>query len=100
MTDISPDGAFVAQFNARLEALNSSARVALAEFAADAHLLELRDDEENFLELIPAAASPEMAAIAYRLYGRGFNHGIRVGEAAARAKLRHLIGAAPASPAL
>lgn len=58
MTDISPDGAFVAQFNARLEALNSSARVALAEFAADAHLLELRDDEENFLELIPPPPRP------------------------------------------
>lgn len=33
---------------------------------------------------------------AYRLYGQGLNRGVRVGETAAWAKLRYLIGAAAA----
>ena len=37
-----------------------------------------------------------MAAIAFRLYARGLNRGVRAGEDAAWAKLRYLIGAAAA----
>lgn len=37
-----------------------------------------------------------MAAIAFGLYARGFSLGVRGGEEAAFAKLRHLIGAADA----
>lgn len=96
MSDLIPDGPLIARFNARLVELNSAARVALTRLATHADMLELRDDEENFLDFIPAAASPEMAAIAFRLYARGFNRGVRSGEDAAWAKLRHLIGVAPA----
>lgn len=60
-------------------------------------LLELQDEEGDFLEFIPFDASPELVAIAYRLYGRGLNRGTRAGEQAAWAKLRALIGAAPAA---
>jgi len=59
-------------------------------------MLELQDDEGTFLDFIPASSNPQMAAIAYRLYGRGLNLGVRAGEDAAWAKLRHLIGAASA----
>lgn len=85
---------FVESFNADLLALGSSARVAVP---ADSHLsgrLEIRDDEGNFIEFVPDTISPEMVAIAFRLYGRALNRGIRLGEDAAWAKLRHLIGAA------
>lgn len=83
-------------FNADLAALHSSARVALPPSETHGDVLELQDDEGNFLDFIPDAASPEMAAIAYRLYGRGLNRGVRAGEDTAWAKLRHLIGAAAA----
>lgn len=96
MPDIIPNASLVQRFNARLVELNSAARVALTRLPTHADMLELRDDEENFLDFIPAAASPEMAAIAFRLYARGLNRGVRSGEEAAWAKLRHLIGAAPA----
>lgn len=92
-----PDAAYVRRFNARLAELSSPARVALTRRDAHSGLLELRDEEENFLELIPGDASPDMAAIAFRLYARGYNLGVRGGEEAAFGKLRHLIGAANAS---
>ncbi|WP_278984215.1 hypothetical protein [Sphingobium yanoikuyae] len=91
-----PDAAYVHRFNARLAELNSPARVALTRLDAHSGMLELRDDEENFLDLIPGDASPDMAAIAFGLYARGFSLGVRGGEEAAFAKLRHLIGAANA----
>ncbi|WP_240962522.1 hypothetical protein [Sphingobium sp. TB-6] len=97
MSNIIPDDPLVERFNARLLQLNSSARVALTRIAGHADMLELRDDEENFLEFIPAEASPEMTAIAFRLYARGLNRGVRAGEDAAWAKLRYLIGAATAA---
>lgn len=87
---------FVESFNADLENLGSAARVAPPR-PPHSDVLELQDDEGTFLDFIPASASPEMAAIAYRLYGRGLNLGVRAGEAAAWAKLRHLIGAAPSA---
>lgn len=87
---------FVEHFNLDLAELNSAARVALPRDARQTDMLELQDDEGNFLDFIPADTSPQMAAIAYRLHGQGLNHGVRAGEAAAWAKLRHLIGAAAA----
>lgn len=85
---------FVESFNLDLSELLSSARVALPSNGNHPDTLELRDDEGNVLCFVPADASPEMVAIAYRLYGQGLNLGVRAGEAAAWAKLRHLIGAA------
>lgn len=90
------DAEYVHRFNACLAELNSSARVALTRLDAHAGMLELRDEEENFLDLIPGGASPDMAEIAIGLYARGFSLGVRGGEEAAFAKLRHLIGAANA----
>lgn len=78
-----PDAGFVHRFNARLAELNSPARVAPTRLDAHSGMLELRDEDENFLELIPGDASPEMAAIAFRLYARGYNLGVRGGEDAA-----------------
>ena len=92
MSDFPADDPFVQRFNARLAELNSPARVALTHLLSHADMLELRDDEQNFLEFIPATATPEMAAIA----ARGLNRGVRSGEEAAWAKLRFLIGAAAA----
>ncbi len=93
MTDPDPIRAlFVESFNLDLAALNSPARVCLPS-GDNSGVLELQDDEGTFLDFIPESAAPEMVAIAYRLYGRGLNHGVRVGEEAAWAKLRHLIGA-------
>lgn len=83
----------VEHFNLDLAELSSSARVALPKDQAHQHMLELQDDEGNFLCFIPADTAPEMAAIAYRLHGQAFNRGVRAGEEAAWAKLRHLIGA-------
>lgn len=88
---------FIDSFNADLANLGSSACVALPP-PQHSDVIELQDDEGNFLDFIPASASPEMAAIAYRMYGRGLNLGVRAGEAAAWAKLRHLIGAAATDP--
>lgn len=87
---------FVDSFNTDLAALHSAARVALPPNEAHGDVLELQDEEGRFLEFIPDSASPEMVAIAYRLYGRGLNRGIRAGEYTAWAKLRRLIGAATA----
>ena len=97
MADPTPDPIgelFVESFNLDLSDLHSAARVALPPGGSHPDTLELRDDEGNFLSFVPADASPEMVAIAYRLYGQGLNFGVRAGEAAAWAKLRHLIGAA------
>lgn len=96
MSDFPAVDPLVQRFNARLAELNSPARVALTHLLSHADMLELRDDEQNFLEFIPATATPEMAAIAFRLYARGLNRGVRSGEEAAWAKLRFLIGAAAA----
>ncbi|MBV1686422.1 hypothetical protein KRR38_01720 [Novosphingobium sp. G106] len=59
-------------------------------------MIELQDDEGCLVGFIPADTAPRMAAIAYRLYGQAFNRGVRAGEEAAWAKLRHLVGAAAA----
>ena len=97
MTDPDPIGAlFVESFNLDLSELLSPARVALPSEGNHPDTLELCDDEGNFLCFVPADASPEMVAIAHRLYGQGLDLGVRAGEAAAWAKLRHLIGAAAA----
>jgi len=88
---------FIDSFNTDLAALDSAARVAAPRPGAPTDMIELQDDEGNFLDFIPASTEPQMAAIAYRLYGRAFNLGIRTGEEAAWAKLRHLIGAASAT---
>jgi hypothetical protein len=97
MTEPDPITAlFVEHFNLDLAAISSAARVAIAAGVNPSEKLELQDDEGNVLTLIPSDASPEMVAIAYRLYGQGLNAGVRMGEAAAWAKLRHLIGAAEA----
>lgn len=85
---------FVESFNLDLVALSSGARVKLSTEGSRDGQLELRDDEGNFICLIPSDTRPEMAAIAYRLYGQGLNRGVRAGEEAAWAKLRYLIGAA------
>lgn len=87
---------YIASFNANLEAIGSAARVALHGNGLLGDKIELRDDEDFCLAVIPASAEPEMVAIAYRLYGRGINIGVRAGEASAFAKLRFLIGAAAA----
>ncbi len=87
---------FIESYNADLAALGSAARVALPSNGLQEDMLELQDDEGTFLDSIPASAEPQMAAIAYRLYGRALNLGVRAGEDAAWAKLRHLIGAAAA----
>lgn len=100
MTDHTPDpirALFVETFNLELSDLHSAARVALPPGDDPPDTLELRDDEGNFLTFVPTDASPDMVAIAYRLYAQGLNFGVRAGEAAAWAKLRHLIGAAAAS---
>jgi hypothetical protein len=85
---------FVESFNLDLAALFSSACVALPGGGAREDVLELQDDERNFLAFIPADTAPEMAAVAYALYGQAFNRGIRAGEDFAWAKLRHLISLA------
>jgi hypothetical protein len=96
MTDPDTDpigAAFVDAFNLDLATLSSTARVALATDGPGNDRLELQDDEGLVLALIPTDASPEMAAIAFRLHGQGLNRGVRAGEEAAWAKLRYLIGA-------
>ena len=102
MSDPTPDPIgelFVESFNLDLTDLHSTARVALPPDGNHTYTLALRDDQGNFLSFVPADATPEMVAIAYRLYGQGLNVGIRAGEAAAWAKLRDLIGAAAATGA-
>ena len=85
---------FVASFNNDLMALNSSARVVLPSGGTRQPVLELQDEGGNFLCLIPEEASPEMVAIAYRLYATALTRGVAAGEEAAWEKLRFLIGAA------
>lgn len=80
-----------------LMTLDCPAGVSLPRDSRHSGLLELQDEEGDFLEFIPIGASPEMVAIAYRLYGRGLNRGTRAGEESAWAKLRTLIGAAAVS---
>ncbi|MDF0491571.1 hypothetical protein PX699_16705 [Sphingobium sp. H39-3-25] len=86
----------VETFNADLAALLSTARVALPSIEGHDGVLELQNEEGEFLDFIPDSASPEMVAITYRLYRRGFSGGLRAGEEAAWVKLRRLIGAAAA----
>jgi hypothetical protein len=96
MSDPVIDAMFVASFNDDLEKLLCEATVALAKSEAHRGLLELLDPEGNFIDFVPVDATPEMVAVAYRLYGRAFNQGVRAGEEIAWAKLRRLIGAAGA----
>jgi hypothetical protein len=84
---------FIESYNADLAALRCAARVAAAKPPHEGSI-ELLDEDGAFLDFVPADTSPQMAAIAYRLYGRGLNAGARAGEAAAWGKLRRLIGAA------
>lgn len=84
---------FIARFNRDLDALSSHARVALPNTNLAEGMIELQDDEGCLIAFIPADTSPRMAAIAYRLFGQAFTRGVRAGEEAAWAKLRHLIGA-------
>jgi hypothetical protein len=88
------DPLFVESFNAELERLDSSARIAITRLSSGADVFELLDDEGQLVTLFPASATPEVTAAAYRLYGQGLNRGLRAGEELAWVKLRHLIGAA------
>ena len=88
------DQLFVDSFNADLELLNSSARIALTSLSAGGEVFELLDDEGQFVALLPLSATPDVTAAAYKLYGQGLNRGLRAGEDLAWSKLRHLIGAA------
>lgn len=88
------DPLFVESFNAELEQMNSSARIAITTLSSGADVFELLDDEGQFVTLFPASATPDVAAAAYRLYGQGLNRGLRAGEELAWAKLCHLIGVA------
>lgn len=88
------DATFVDAFNLDLATLSSTARVALATDRPGDDRLELQDDEGLVLALIPADASPDMAAIAFGLFGQALNRGVCAGEEAAWAKLHYLIGAA------
>lgn len=85
---------FVASFNRDLAALQSPARVALSGHSTHQTVLEMHDQDGNLLCLLPDATSPEMVAIAYRLYAHALTRGIAAGEQSAWAKLRYLIGAA------
>lgn len=84
---------FVESYNLDLATLSSAARVALPSDTAQKAMLELLDDEGAFLCFIPSDTSPEMADIAFRLYGQGLRKGALTGEQAAWTKLRALIGA-------
>jgi hypothetical protein len=86
-------GLFIESFNADLAAIGCAASVSAAP-AAHSGSIQLLDEDGGFLDFIPADTSPQMAAIAYRLYGRGLNAGSAAGETVAFAKLRRLIGAA------
>lgn len=90
----SPAALFVASFNRDLATLRSPARVALPGLGTRQAVLEMHDQDGNLLCLVPEATSPEMVAIAYRLYAHALNRGIVAGEQSAWAKLRYLIGAA------
>ena len=57
-------------------------------------MLELQDEDGEFLAFFPMYTSSETVAMAYRLYELGLSRGRRAGEQAAWAKLRTLIGAA------
>lgn len=94
---LDPDAAatlFIASFNRELASLRCPARVGLPSHDNKHAVLELLDAGGNFLSFVPDAISPQMAAIAYRLYVQGLRRGLQGGEQAAWAKLRHLIGAA------
>lgn len=88
------DQSFVDAFNTALLQLGSSATVAITTLTSAKDVFELRDDEGQFITLLPATATPEVTVAAYRLYGQGLNKGLRSGEELAWSKLRHLIGAA------
>lgn len=88
------DPLFVESFNADLEQLNSTARIAITNLSSCGDVFELLDDEGQLITLLPLSATPDVTAAAYKLYGQGLNRGLRAGEELAWSKLRHLIGAA------
>lgn len=97
MPDTDPvlDELFIARFNADLAQRNCAATIAPPQFNEHRDVVELRDDEGQFVCFLPASATPEVTVVAYRLYGQGLNKGLRAGEDLAWSKLRWLIGAAP-----
>lgn len=90
------DSLFVGSFNADLEQLGSSARIAITNLSSCGDVFELLDDEGQFITLLPRSADPDVTAAAYKLYGQGLNRGLRAGEELAWSKFRHLIGVAAA----
>ncbi|MBA4751444.1 MAG: hypothetical protein H2055_04340 [Sphingopyxis sp.] len=92
------DQDFVDSFNTALTALGSAANIAVTTLPTDGTVFELRDDESDFLILVPSNASPEIVSLTYRLYEMGVQRGRRAGEALAWSKLRSLIGAAECGP--
>jgi hypothetical protein len=84
---------FIASFNADLAALDCAAQVSAAT-EQHANMIELQDEDGQFLGHFPDDISPATAVAAYSLYGRGLSRGALAGEHAAWAKLRKLIGAA------
>lgn len=88
------DQSFVDTFNTALVQLGSAVTIAVTSLTSATDVFELRDDEGQFITLLPATATPEVTVVAYRLYGQGLNKGLRAGEELAWSKLRHLIGAA------
>jgi hypothetical protein len=97
MNDIhSPAALFIASFNRDLAALKCPAQVSLPSDDNRRDVIELQDAEGNFLGFVPESASPELVAVTYGLYVQGLRRGIQVGEQAAWARLRLLIGAAAA----
>ncbi|AOH85607.1 hypothetical protein AWL63_18360 [Sphingomonas panacis] len=88
------DDTFVESFNLALTKIGSSASIAITTLTDAGDVFELHDDEGQFVTLLPATATPEVTAAAYRLYGQGLNRGLHAGEEMAWAKLRHLIGVA------
>lgn len=77
---------FVESFNRDLASLGCPARVAVAT-ADGSDELEYRDPNDGILCMIPTTTTPEMAAIAYRLYRSGVVRGVRAGKFLALAEL-------------
>lgn len=100
MSNVHPqvDQDFVDCFNTALTALGSGASIAVTTLPLDGTVFELRDDESDFLILVPSNATPEIVSLTYRLYEMGVQRGRRAGEALAWSKLRSLIGAAECGP--
>jgi len=86
---------FVADFNKALAALPCVARVAAPKRPLARKMLELLDEDGQFLGYLPAEATPEMASFAWNLYSLGLGRGVVTGETAAWAKLRAKLGLIP-----